>query len=136
MAGLGLADHAGKDPAEEIFKLVGMKKGKLDGYELAGNRVLLGTYKRPDKTKGGVFLTDNTKDEERNQGKACLILALGPTAFVDDKNYQFHGFKAEVGDWIIVHTYETRPVIINGFPCRIAKDTDIVAKVPQPDTVY
>jgi co-chaperonin GroES (HSP10) len=133
---LGLMEHAGKDPADEIFKLVGMKRGKLDGYEIAGNRVLLGVYKRPEKTKSGIYIADTTRDEERNQGKACLVLAYGPTAFVSDSRYDFNGFKAEVGDWVTVHVYETRPVIVNGFPCRIAKGTDIVMKIPSPDAVY
>jgi len=136
MAGLGLADHAGRDPAEEIFKLVGMKKGKLGGYELSANRVLLGAYKRPDKTKGGIILTDLTKDEEQNQGKACLVLAMGPTAFKDDKNVVFEGFKVEVGDWVQIHVYESRPVIVNGYPCRVIKDTEIVMKIPAPDLIY
>lgn len=122
-------------PTEVVFEAVGMENGKLPGYEIAGNRVLLGVYIRPDKTKGGIILTDTTRDEEKNIGKACVVLALGPTAFESDEKYDFKGFRAEVGDWVAVHVYEARPVIVNGHPCRIARDSDIVMKIPAPDSV-
>lgn len=130
------------DPASDIYKKLNMKKDKggvwrlPDGYEVAGNRVLLATFDRPEKTAGGVYLTDRNRDEEKNQGKACLIVGLGQSAFVSDQNYDFRGFRAEIGDWVCVHVWETRPILIEGHACRIAFDTTIQMKIPGPDRIY
>ncbi len=124
------------DPAEVIFEAVGMKKGKLSGFEFMGNRVLVGIYSRPEKTKGGIILTEQTRDEEKNQGKPCLVLTMGSRAFKDSDDYQFLGQKCEVGDWVAVNVYEARPIIINGYPCRWVRDSQIIAKIPSPDSIF
>lgn len=130
------------DPALTIYQKLNMKKDKEGiwhlpaGYEFGGNSVLIASYERPEKTAGGVFLTDRARDEEKNQGKACLVIDMGPTAFVSDKNYDFAGFKAERGQWVSVWVYEARPIVIEGHTCRLARDTDIKIKIPSPDRIY
>ena len=72
--------HDEGDPADTIRK----KIGSLEGYTLFGNQVLLGVYERPQKTKSGIFISDQTRNEDRHQGKAGLVLLKGPTAFISD----------------------------------------------------
>ena len=125
------------DPAEAIMNKIGMRKGKLPaGYEPMGNRILLGVYDRPQVTKSGIYLSDKTRDEEKNQGKSCLVLAKGPNAFVSDGNYDFAGQNVEVGDWVAIWVYNARPLIINGQACRMVRDTDIEMKIPGPDQIF
>jgi co-chaperonin GroES (HSP10) len=136
----------GRDLTLETFKAVGMvpvkEKNKIirwdlpPGYVVYGSRVLLATYRRPEKTKGGIILTDKTKDEEENQGKACLVIGKGPGAFVSDENYDFRGLNVEVGDWVAIWVYEARPMVIEGHPCRVVRDQDIIMKIPVPDRVF
>lgn len=125
-----------EDPAEVIFKKVGMKNGKIPGFELMSNRVLLGLYVRPEKTKSGIIITDTTRGEERFQGKAAVVLALGPSAFVDDDNFRFLGQKLEIGDWCVLHVTDGRALSINSAECRLIRDQDISMKIPSPDQVY
>ena len=124
------------DPAKVIFEAVGMKKGQLPGFEFIGNRVLVGVYSRPEKTASGIILTEQYREEEKNQGKPCLVLAVGPKAFVDTEDYKFVGQKCEVGDWVTIQVYEARPIVVNGYPCRWLRDSQIVAKIPGPDSVF
>lgn len=124
-----------EDPAEVIFKMVGMKNGKIPGFDLMANRVLLGLYVRPEKTKSGIILADTTRGEEKYQGKAAVVLALGPIAFVTDINFDFRGQKLEVGDWCVLHVTDGRAISINGAECRIIRDQDISMRIPSPDQV-
>ena len=56
-----------EDPSQLIFDKIGMKNGKIPGFTLFGNRVLLGVYERPAKTKSGIILADQTRNEDHHQ---------------------------------------------------------------------
>jgi co-chaperonin GroES (HSP10) len=132
-----LMEHT-EDPAQIIFKKVGINKsGKIPGFNLLRNDVLVGIYQRPTKTKSGIHLADSTVREDEHQGKAALVLALGPTAFVSDDHFQFHeNQKVEVGDWISLWVSEGRKIVVNGQLCRVIRDQDIVMTIPSPDSVF
>ncbi len=125
-----------EDPAEVIFKKVGLKNGKIPGFELMSGRVLLGLYVRPEKTKSNIILTQTTRAEEKFQGKAAVVLMKGPAAFVSDSNFDFQGQTVEVGDWVSLWVTDGRAISINGAECRVIRDQDISMKIPSPDQVY
>lgn len=120
------------DPA----KIIQDKIGKLDDYILFNNQVLLGVYERPKQTKSGIHLSDQTRGEDKYQGKAALVLKKGPTAFVSDDNYDFKGQNVEVGDWVAIFVSDGRPLQVNGQLCRLVEDQWIRLKIPAPDVVY
>lgn len=120
------------DPAKEIWA----KVGDLKGFELFSNQVLLGVYERPMKTKSGIYLSDQTRNEDAHQGKSSLVLALGPTAFQSDANYDFKDQKVEVGDWVAIFVSDGRKLVIRNGLCRIVSDQHIRLKIPAPDVVY
>jgi len=120
------------DPADDIRK----KVGDLSKIEVFGNRILLGVYERPERTKGGLYLSDKTREEDKFQGKAALVLKKGPAAFVSDADYDFNGQTVEVGDWVTLFVSDGRKVVVNGQLCRIVEDQHIQLKIPAPDTVY
>ncbi|MEN9931891.1 MAG: hypothetical protein RIS17_464 [Pseudomonadota bacterium] len=51
------------------------------GVHLLRNRVLVATYIRPEKTSGGIIRPDQLREEDKWQGKAGLVLKIGPSAF-------------------------------------------------------
>ena len=129
------------DPAKIILD----KVGNLKGFELFGNQVLVGVYLRPDKSKDikrddgtvtNLYIPDQTRVEDRYQGKASLVLAKGPSAFVSDTNYSFNGQSVEVGDWIAIFVSDGRQIQINGQLCRIVEDQHVRLKIPAPDLIY
>ena len=67
------------DPVKQMLDEI----GDLSNIEVFNNQVLLGIYIRPVKTRGGIMLTDNYRDEDKWQGKVGLVLKKGPTAFMD-----------------------------------------------------
>lgn len=67
MAGM-LMDHS-IDPKQKIIDEI----GDLSEVEIFNNQVLCAVYVRPNKTKGGIMLADQTTAEDRFQGKVGLI---------------------------------------------------------------
>lgn len=120
------------DPADDIRKAV----GDLSKFELFGNQVLIGVYERPEKTQGGLYLAQTSRAEDTHQGKAGLVLKLGPSAFVSDANYNFRDQKVEEGDWVAIFVSDGRKITINQKLCRIVEDHHIRLKIPAPDVVY
>lgn len=121
-----------EDPAKLILKQV----GDLSQFVLFGNQVLLGVYERPEKTKSGLYLSDQTRHEDRYQGKAALVLKKGPTAFVSDHNYDFKGQNVEIGDWVAIFVSDGRQIVIRKCLARIVEDQYVRLKIPAPDVVF
>ena len=120
------------DPALEIKQAI----GDISKYKIFGNYVLLGIYKRPEKTKSGIVLADITRKEDEYQGKAALVLKKGPLAFVSDEHYDFKGQNVEVGDWVAIFVSDGRKVVINKQLCRLVEDHHIRMGIPAPDEVF
>lgn len=121
---------------EEFKKAIISTIGDLSGVDVMFNMVLLGIYIRPEKTAGGIIRpTDNVK-EDIWQGKAGLVLKMGPNAFQDDGEYQFHGQKIEVGEWCVFKVGDAWSLEINRVPCRLVRDSNIRLKVKDPSIVF
>ena len=121
-----------EDPANEIRKRI----GDISQIEVLHNQILVGVYIRPEKTKGGILLTPQTRDEDRYQGKAGLVLKKGPLAFVDDDNNKFHGQNVDIGDWVFYRVSDGFPLVLNGTLCRLLEEVHVKGKIPSPDVVF
>lgn len=121
-----------EDPANEIRKRI----GDISKIEVLHNQILVGVYIRPEITKGGILLTPQTRDEDRYQGKAGLVLKKGPLAFVDDDNNKFHGQNVDIGDWVFYRVSDGFPLVLNGTLCRLLEEVHVKGKIPSPDVVF
>lgn len=120
------------DPAEELKQ----KIGDLSKIEVMHNQILVAVYIRPSKTASGIYLADTTRDEDRYQGKAGLVLKKGPLAFVDDENNKFHGQNVQPGDWVFYRVSDGFPLMLNGTLCRLLEEVHVRGKISSPDVVY
>ena len=128
-----------KDPKQDILDRV----GDISGVEVFGSDVLVALYMRPEKTKSGIILSDATRAEDKWQGKAGLVLKLGPTAYMDEDGKTFRDIA--VGDWVCFRPSDGFPVTLNpagkalsndSVACRIVSDLHIRMRVSSPDTIY
>lgn len=128
-----------EDPRSEILN----KVGDLTDVEVFGSDVLVALYLRPQKTKSGIILADATRDEDKWQGKAGLILKLGPTAYVDEDGNKFRDIKE--GDWVVFRPSDGWPVTLNtansvtskdAVSCRVITDIHIRMRISTPDAIY
>ena len=120
------------DPAENIRK----EMGDISDIEIFHNQVLVAIYIRPEKTKSGLYLSAQTRDEDKYQGKVGLIIKKGADAFVDDSGKWFKGVKLDVGDWVYFRPSDGWQITVHGQLCRILDDTAVKGRVDQPDRVW
>ena len=120
------------DPAEAIRK----EMGDISDIEIFHNQVLVAIYIRPEKTKSGLYLSAQTRDEDRYQGKVGLIIKKGADAFVDDTGKWFKGVNLDVGNWIYFRPSDGWQITVHGQLCRILDDTDVRGRVPTPDCIW
>ena len=126
--------HHDRDPKEALLE----KIGDLSGVTLSLNRVLCAIYEMPKdaKTKGGVFLADRTTNESIWQGKALLVLRMGPLAFKDDEHVNFGGLAVKEGDWVFARAQDGSILEVNGVPMRLYRDVDILGTLTDPDAIW
>jgi|SRR5579859_1728233 len=120
------------DPREALFDAL----GKLDAVEIFNSQVLVAVYQRPEKTKSGIFLTDQHRGEDRFQSKVGLIVKLGESAFHDPNGVWFQGVRFSLGDWVVYRASDGWSLTINKVLCRLMDDTSIRARIQHPDTVW
>ena len=120
------------NPRDELIHAV----GDLSKIKLFNNQILCAVYKRPEKTKSGIILTDNTRKEDEYQGKVAVVLKKGPMAFQDDSQTSFNGQDVEVGDWVVFRVSDGWQVTVNGVLCRMLQDIQIRMTIDSPDMVF
>lgn len=111
--------------------------GDIDGVEIPNDLVLLATYIEPEKTVGGIIRPGKTLDESRFQGKAGLVLKVGPNAFkFYNGGYSWTGPVPVQSDWVIFRFSDAWEIFIRGVPCRIVEADFIKAVIDDPTMVY
>lgn len=128
------------DPKQVILD----KVGDLSGVEVFGSDVLVALYSPPEKTKSGLIISDNTRDEFRFQGKVGLIIKMGNTAFVDENGEKFRDIN--VGEFVVFRPSDGWPMQLNTMKsriskdgivdCRVITDINIRCRVNHPDVIY
>lgn len=120
------------DPKKDITKII----GDLSKVQVKWNMVLVATYIRPNKTAGGIIRPETNVAEDEWQGKVGLVLKLGPMAYRDDDDTQFDGESVNVGEWAVYKVGDAWSVNINGYPCRLVRDSSIKMTVTDPGIVF
>lgn len=121
-----------KEPKQVLLEQV----GDTSSIEVFNMQVLVAVYIRPEKTKGGLFLSDKSRDEDRYQSKVGLILKKGPTAFVDKDGEWFSDLDIKEGDWIVFRPSDGWNITVNGTLCRMLDDMSVRARIAHPDQVW
>jgi hypothetical protein len=118
------------DPRKEILAKIG---NALDGFEILNNEVLLAIYQRPPMTKGGIVLTPKVLQEDVFQGKAGLVVKVGPSC-------DFPTVPIALHDWVMIKTSDSLALeILAGnepISCRLVMDKFIRAKLSHPQLVW
>lgn len=121
------------DPKEAIYKNVGEY---LENIEVFNNQILVATYMRPEKTKGGIYITEKNRGEDQWQSKIGLVVKMGPTAFKDTSGEWFKDVNIQINDWVILRPSDGWNITINSAPFRMIEDIHIKGRVSNPDFVW
>lgn len=120
------------DPRVEIMKEF---KPYNTAIKVLGPEILCAVYRRPERTKGGLYLSDTSRKEDDFQGKVGLVMKVGPIAFQDDNDHRFGDVIPEVGDWVVFRVGDTFELIIGERKFRIVQDVNVRAIIDRPDIV-
>jgi len=123
--------HA-EDPKQKLKDEIGTVPDEIVMF----TRILVAVYRRPEKTAGGIILTDRATDEDVWQGKVGLVIKKGPLAYQDDEVTKFHGHEVNEGDWVWFRPSDGMACQVNGVPCRIFKEEGIIGRINHPDEVW
>jgi hypothetical protein len=124
--------HHEIDPAEKILAEI----GDLSTVKLFNNEILVGIYLRPERTKSGLFMTDENRSEDRHQSKVGLLLKAGPKAFEPNAEGWFEGEEFNLNDWLVFRPSDGWQITIHGVLCRVLKDVQVKMRVQAPDEAW
>lgn len=79
-----------------------------------GTRVLIEPFKPSEKTKGGIILPDQAK-QEKAEG---IVIAVGPDTM-----------HLEEGDHVVFAKYAGDELTYNGSECKIIDEDDVIATI-------
>ena len=123
--------------ADELAKDITDKLGDAPEITLSDTLVLVAIFTGKEMTKGGIIIPDKAMRENVYQGKAGLVLKVGPMAYKDGTNYAFGGFAVKAGDWVAFRPAECEMHLqIKGYDCRIFEDQRVRIKLEHPQDVY
>ncbi len=126
-----IMEHA-TDPKQKLLDDI----GDISAFEIFNNQILIAIYVRPQKTKSGILLPDQMRDEDKIQGKVGLVVKKGPAAFVDETREWFKDITVNEGDWVVIRPSDGWAITVNNVLCRIVDDTAVRGKVNAPDRVW
>jgi co-chaperonin GroES (HSP10) len=111
---------------EEILKVIGEKLPDPKGW-----KILIALPKVADKTKGGIYKTDQAVQHEEIGSITGLVLKIGDLAYLDEKKFPT-GPWCEVGDYIIMRSYSGTRMNANGQEFRLINDDTVEAVISDP----
>ena len=133
-----LDNYKSKDKIEETrldAKAVESNKDLLDRLPSpTGYRLLVLPYAGPEKTKGGLYLSDTTQDTIQMTTVCAYVLKVGDQAYKDESKFP-NGPWCKKGDWIIFGRYAGSRFKIEGGEVRILNDDEIIAKINNPEDI-
>lgn len=135
-----------QDPKKEILD----KIGDISWIEIAQNEVLIATYRRPEKSPGGIIIPDSNLKEDQYQGKVGLVLKIGSACQferTDPATGIKYGLPIGLHDWVVVRPSDTWALEMNARPedgmkredfvwCRLVYDDQIRMRIPDPRMIW
>jgi co-chaperonin GroES (HSP10) len=103
----------------------------IEGFHLKGHNILVMPVKVSNKTKYGVHLSDNTKDDVQYLTNMGKVLSFGPRAYVQDI-YQESGPACKVGDYVLIPKLAGQKIKYKGVTLTIVPCDRVIAVIDDP----
>ena len=101
-----------------------------------GWRVLVMPYKGREKTVGGVYMPDETRDRESVATVVAYVVKVGPLAYKDpDKFGEDCEPWCKEGDWVCIGRYDGSRFKLEGGEVRIINDDEVIATIVDPEDI-
>ena len=127
-----LDDAYQDDGSLDIENLDGTVKDRIP--KPTGWRIVLLPYRGAEKSKGGILLSDQTREKQQITTVCAYVLAVGPLAYKDEAKFP-EGAWCKEGDWIIFGRYAGARVGLDGGEIRIINDDEVLAVINKPEDI-
>ena len=113
---------------------------KLDSSTLdrlpqpTGYRLLVIPYYPKEKTKGGVYIPDATRERESFATVVAYVVKLGPDAYLDSNKFPNGPYCSEK-EWVLMGRYAGNRFKVEGLELRLINDDNIIAKILDPTDI-
>ena len=99
-----------------------------------GYRLLVIPYYMNQKTKGGLYVPDETRDRESFATVAAYVIKCGPDAYKDANKFPSGAWCSEK-EWIIMGRYAGNRFKVEDLEVRIINDDNVIAKILDPTDI-
>tara|TARA_R100000008_G_scaffold83629_1_gene69320 strand:- start:911 stop:1387 length:477 start_codon:yes stop_codon:yes gene_type:complete len=99
-----------------------------------GYRLLVIPYYPKEKTKGGVYIPDATRDRESFATVVAYVVKMGPDAYKDTDKFPTGAYCSEK-EWVLMGRYAGNRFKVEGLELRLINDDNIIAKILDPTDV-
>ena len=100
-----------------------------------GWRIIVLPFRMDEKTKGGIFMGQDTLDKQQVASQCGNVLAMGPQCYKDRERYP-NGPWCKKGDWVIFARYAGSRIQIEGGEIRLLNEDEILATVKNPEDIF
>ena len=122
-----------EEPRDVLWRAI----DKIDDVEVLNNDILVCIYERPEKTQGGIIITQASRDEDKTQGKVGMVVKMGAMACkATDGGKWNREHEFALGDLVVFRASDGWAVTVNKKLCRMVKDDDIRMRISHPDQVW
>ena len=97
----------------------------------SGYRILCAIPEAEEKTAGGIFKADSTKQFEELSTPVLMVLKMGPDCYKDEKRFP-SGPWCQEGDFILTSPHAGSRVKIHGREFRLINDDSVEGVVEDP----
>lgn len=99
-----------------------------------GWRILVRPYIPPKKTKGGVYMPDESQERVAVATVCALVIKCGPLCYKDETKFP-DGAWCKEGDWVIFGRYAGSRFKTELGEVRILNDDEIIGTVSDPENI-
>ena len=95
-----------------------------------GYRILIRPVPVVEKTKGGIILTDKSREDQSYLNSIGQVIAMGPECYSDRKKSW-----CKVGDWILYGRYAGAKISVQNVKMVLINDDEVLGTLESPDIV-
>jgi len=99
-----------------------------------GWRILVRPYIPPKKTKGGIYMSDESQERVALATVCALVIKCGPLCYKDETKFP-DGAWCKEGDWVIFGRYAGSRFKTELGEVRILNDDEIIGTVSDPENI-
>ena len=99
-----------------------------------GYRLLVIPYYPKERTKGGVYIPDATRDRESFATVVAYVVKMGSDAYKDVDKFPTGAYCSEK-EWVLMGRYAGNRFKVEGLELRLINDDNIIAKILDPTDI-